>query len=71
MDIRQYVLLNLFLRMVIDEEISVRIKEIKLRNPKYGFILYSDLGSNYYSNEFRIYLYDIIIISSNSKIRNY
>lgn len=74
------VILDLYSRMVVGWEISERndagllisatSKAIELRNPKCGLILHSDLGSNYCSNEFRKYLYDNTIISSNSRKGN-
>ena len=72
-----YVILDLFSRMVVGWEISERndtgllksatIKAIEFRNPDSGLVLHSDLGSNYCSNEFREYLNDNTIISSNSR----
>ena len=74
------VILDLFSRMVVGWEISERndtgllisatIKAIEFRNPDSGLILHSDLGSNYCSNEFREYLNDNTIISSNSRKGN-
>jgi transposase InsO family protein len=74
------VILDLFSRMVVGWEISERndtgllisatSKAIEFRNPKSGLVLHSDLGSNYCSNEFRNYLYDNTIISSNSRKGN-
>ena len=74
------VILDLFSRMVVGWEISERndagllksatIKAIEFRNPDSGLVLHSDLGSNYCSNEFREYLNDNTIISSNSRKGN-
>ena len=74
------VILDLFSRMVVGWEISERndtgllksatIKAIEFRNPDSGLVLHSDLGSNYCSNEFREYLKDNTIISSNSRKGN-
>ncbi len=74
------VVLDLYSRMVVGWEVSERndtgllisatSKAIELRNPKSGLVLHSDLGSNYCSNEFREYLYDNTIISSNSRKGN-
>jgi transposase InsO family protein len=74
------VILDLFSRMVVGWEISERndasllisamSNAIEFRNPKSGLVLHSDLGSNYCSNEFREYLYDNSIISSNSRKGN-
>lgn len=74
------VILDLFSRMVVGWEISERndsgllisatSKAVEFRNPESGLILHSDLGSNYCSNEFRGYLYDNKIISSNSRKGN-
>jgi len=74
------VILDLYSRMVVGWEVSERndtgllisatSKAIELRNPKSGLVLHSDLGSNYCSNEFREYLYDNTIISSNSRKGN-
>lgn len=74
------VILDLFSRMVVGWEISERndagllisatSKAVDFRNPESGLILHSDLGSNYCSNEFRGYLYDNKIISSNSRKGN-
>jgi putative transposase len=71
------VILDLFSRMVVGWEISERndagllisttSKAVDFRNPESGLILHSDLGSNYYTNEFREYLNDNTIISSNSR----
>ena len=74
------VILDLFSRMVVGWEISERndtgllisatIKAIEFRNPDSGLVLHSDLGSNYCSNEFREYLNNNTIISSNSRKGN-
>jgi len=74
------VILDLFSRMVVGWEISERndtgllisatIKAIEFRNPDSGLVLHSDLGSNYCSNEFREYLNNNTIISSNSRKAN-
>jgi putative transposase len=45
-------------------------KKIECRNPKSDLLLDSDLGLNYCSNEFRGYLYDNKIISSNNRKGN-
>ena len=50
--------------------ISATTKAIGFRNPMGGLVLHSDLGSNYCSNEFREYLNDNTIISSNSRKAN-
>jgi putative transposase len=50
--------------------ISATSRAIEFRNPESGLVLHSDLGSNYCSNEFRGYLYDNKIISSNSRKGN-